>query len=363
MGNPSSIAMMDAMNRLPRRGMRGIRGTVAALAVVITAAAAASSGCSSGGDSENSADPRVITPASAAQSPPVTTAPAGTVHRIAGQASAVLFDTSTKTVSILANEGRIVTTVTRDDLDTVRRVTRLPSPATAAVGDDRGTVYLSTAGGYFALDIASGRADKVNISGHENTEFSAITRRPDGRIVLGSADGTVFTLDLQNQVIAHAAGFAHIDSLAYQGNTVAVLDRAQSSVTTLTAAGDGTAHALRAGEGATTMLADDKGRLLVADTRGGALLAFGLADSLILRQRYPVSGAPYGLAYSATLIWVSQTATNTVIGYDLSTGIPEERARFATVRQPNSLVSDGSTLFVASGAGDGIQAIDIRSLG
>ncbi|MGC7297847.1 hypothetical protein RA989_15245 [Mycobacteroides abscessus subsp. massiliense] len=363
MGNPSSIAMMDAMNRLPRRGMRGIRGTVAALAVVITAAAAASSGCSSGGDSENSADPRVITPASAAQSPPVTTAPAGTVHRIAGQASAVLFDTSTKTVSILADEGQIVTTVTRDDLDTVRRVTRLPSPATAAVGDDRGTVYLSTAGGYFALDIASGRADKVTISGHENTEFSAITRRPDGRIVLGSADGTVFTLDLQNQVIAHAAGFAHIDSLAYQGNTVAVLDRAQSSVTTLTAAGDGTAHALRAGEGATTMLADDKGRLLVADTRGGALLAFGLADSLILRQRYPVPGAPYGLAYSATLIWVSQTATNTVIGYDLSTGIPEERARFATVRQPNSLVSDGSTLFVASGAGDGIQAIDIRSLG
>lgn len=120
--------MMDAMNRLPRRGMRGIRGTVAALAVVITAAAAASSGCSSGGDSENSADPRVITPASAAQSPPVTTAPAGTVHRIAGQASAVLFDTSTKTVSILADEGRIVTTVTRDDLDTVRRVTRLPRP-------------------------------------------------------------------------------------------------------------------------------------------------------------------------------------------------------------------------------------------
>ncbi|SHX48956.1 Probable conserved lipoprotein LppL [Mycobacteroides abscessus subsp. abscessus] len=271
--------MMDAMNRLPRRGMRGIRGTVAALAVVITAAAAASSGCSSGGDSENSADPRVITPASAAQSPPLTTAPAGTVHRIAGQASAVLFDTSTKTVSILADEGRIVTTITRDALDTVRRVTRLPSPATAAVGDDRGTVYLSTAGGYFALDIASGRADKINIPGHENTEFSAITRRPDGRIVLGSADGTVFTLDLQNQVIAHAAGFAHIDSLAYQGNTVAVLDRAQSSVTTLTAAGDGTAHALRAGEGATTMLADDKGRLLVADTRGGALLKAKLRPS------------------------------------------------------------------------------------
>ncbi|TEA04133.1 YncE family protein [Mycobacteroides salmoniphilum] len=355
--------MMDAMNPLPGRDVRGIRGTIAALAAVIAVASGTVSGCSTGSDTGSPADPAVITPASAAQSPPVTTAPAATVHRFAGRSSTVLFDTSTNTVSVLTDDGRTVTLFTRDNLDVPRHTVALPSPATAAVGDGHGTVYLSTKGGYFTVDIASGRTNKIDISGHDNTEFSAITRRPDGRVVLGNTDGTVFTLDAQNQVTAHANGFAHIDSLAYQGNTVAVLDRAQSSVTTLTEAGDGTAHALRAGEGATTMLADDKGRLLVADTRGGALLAFGLADSLILRQRYPVPAAPYGLAYSTKLTWVSQTASNTVIGYDLSTGIPEERARFATVRQPNSLVSDGSTLFVASGAGDGIQAIDIRSIG
>ncbi|MGH3955538.1 MAG: YncE family protein [Mycobacterium sp.] len=351
--------MMDEMNPLPGRDVRGIRGTVAALAAVIAVA----SGCSTGSDTDNPAGPAVITPASAAQSPPVTTAPAATVHRFTGRSSAVLFDTSTNTVSVLTDDGRKVTLFTRDNLDAPHHTVALPSPATAAVGDGHGTVYLSTKGGYITVDVSSGRANKVDISGRENTEFSAITRRPDGRVVLGNTDGTVFTLDAQNQIAAQASGFAHIDSLAYQGNTVAVLDRAQSSVTTLTETGDGTAHALRAGEGATTMLADDKGRLLVADTRGGALLVFGLADSLILRQRYPVPAAPYGLAYSTKLTWVSQTASNTVIGYDLSTGIPEERARFATVRQPNSLVSDGSTLFVASGAGDGLQAIDIRSIG
>lgn len=355
--------MMVPMNHLPGRDVRGIRGTVAALAAVIAVAASVLSGCSSGSDSDNSADPRVITPAAAAQSPPLTTAPAGTVHRFAGQAGAVLFDTPTGTLSILANDGRTVTLFTPTNLDAPRHTAALASPATAAVGDGRGKLYLSTKGGYFTLDIATGRADKADIPGHEQIEFSAITRRPDGRIVLGGGDGSVFTLDAQNQVIARARGFAHVDSLAYQGDRVAVLDRAQSSVTTLTDTGDGTAHALRAGEGATTMLADDKGRLLVADTRGGALLVFGLADSLILRQRYPVPNAPYGLAFSGKLIWVSQTASNTVIGYDLSTGIPEERARFATVRQPNSLVSDGATLYVASGAGDGIQAIDIRSIG
>ncbi|MBB4856388.1 hypothetical protein HNP40_003806 [Mycobacteroides chelonae] len=339
-----------------------MRGTVAALTAVIAVAASVVSGCSSGSDSDNSADPRVITPATAAPSPPLTTAPAGTVHRFAGQAGAVLFDTPSGTLSILTNDGHTVMLFTPANMDTPRHTAWLASPATAAVGDGRGKLYLSTKGGYFTLDIATGRADKVDIPGHEQIEFSAITRRPDGRIVLGG-DGSVFTLDEQNQVIARAQGFAHVDSLAYQGDRVAVLDRAQSSVTTLTDTGDGTAHALRAGEGATAMLADDTGRLLVADTRGGALLVFGLADSLILRQRYPVPNAPYGLAYSSTLIWVSQTASNTVIGYDLSTGIPEERARFATVRQPNSLVSDGSTLYVTSGAGDGIQAIDIRSIG
>ena len=41
------------------------------------------------------------------------------------------------------------------------------------------------------------------------------------------------------------------------------------------------------------------GRVLVADTRGGELLVYGV-DPLILRQRYPVRDAPYGLAGSAT---------------------------------------------------------------
>ena len=63
-------------------------------------------------------------------------------------------------------------------------------------------------------------------------------------------------------------------------------------------------------------------------------------DPLILRQRYPVRDAPYGLAGSSTLAWVSQTATNSVVGYDLATGIPVEKVRYRTVQQPNSLVYD-----------------------
>jgi hypothetical protein len=58
-------------------------------------------------------------------------------------------------------------------------------------------------------------------------------------------------------------------------------------------------------------------------------------------------------------VWVSETATNTVIGFDLATGIPVEQVRYPTVRQPNSLAYDSAAdiLYVVSGSGDGIQVI------
>jgi hypothetical protein len=82
-------------------------------------------------------------------------------------------------------------------------------------------------------------------------------------------------------------------------------------------------------------------------------------DPLILRQAYPVRQAPYGLAGSRELAWISQTASNVVIGYDLSTGIPVEKVRYPTVQQPNTLAFDeaSDTLYVVSGSGAGIQVI------
>lgn len=192
--------------------------------------------------------------------------------------------------------------------------------------------------------------------------------------MLGSADGTVYTLASESPgddangsagtspVANRNKIFVHVDSIVTQRNTTVVLDRRQTSVTTIDA--DGNAEqALRAGEGATTMAADPLGRALVADTRGGQLLVFGWYSErtpLILRQAYPVRQAPYGLAGSRGLAWVSQTAANFVIGYDLTTGIPVEKVRYSTVRQPNSLAFDDAsgTLGIVSGSGAGVQVIE-----
>ncbi|HEY9305376.1 MAG TPA: hypothetical protein VIO95_13895, partial [Mycobacterium sp.] len=199
------------------------------------------------------------------------------------------------------------------------------------------------------------------VSSAETVDFTAIARRADGTVALGTADGSVYTLAAGR--VSSTKIFAHVDSLAAQVNTVAVLDRGQTSVTTIDADGK-VGQQLRAGQGATTMVADPAGRLLVTDTRGGQLLVFGV-DPLILRQAYPVRQSPYGVVGSRGLTWVSQTAANIVIGYDLSTGIPLEKVRYPTVRQPNALAFDdvAGTLYVVSGAGGGVQVIEHAAAG
>jgi DNA-binding beta-propeller fold protein YncE len=314
------------------------------------------------------APPPTIVPAEAAQSPAVTGEPAGVVRPLAGHAQAAVFDAATASLAVLSPGVGGQSTVTVVASSGAARPVPLPGPATAMTGDNDGRVYASTRGGYFRVDIRAGTANRVDIEGQQGTDFTAIARRADGKLVLGSADGAVYTLSSDAMVGASLKIFARVDALVAQGNTAVVLDRGQTSVTTMSASGQDADHALRAGEGATTMAADSAGRVLVADTRGNELLVFG-TNPLILRQRYPVRDAPYGLAGSPGsrsggdirpgLAWVSQTATNTVVGYDLATGIPVEKVRYRTVQQPNSLAFDDAsgTLYVVSGSGAGVQVI------
>ncbi|EJO90018.1 LppL protein [Mycobacterium colombiense CECT 3035] len=312
--------------------------------------------------------PRTIEPAHAAVSPPASQQPAGAVRPLAGRAAAAVFDGATHRLAVLTpgNGPTAPASLTIfGDPQAAPHVVELPGPAGALTDDGHGTAYLATRGGYLAVELSTGRVTQVAVADAAQTEFTAVTQRADGRLVLGSADGAVYTLSSPAPGTVTSATvtnrnkiFARVDWLATQGNTTVVLDRGQTSVTTIDA--DGHAQqALRAGRGATTMAADPAGRVLVADTRGGQLLVYGV-DPLILRQAYPVPQAPYGLAGSRALAWVSQTVSNIVIGYDLSTGIPVEKVRYPTVQQPNSLAFDeaSDTLYVVSGSGAGVQVIE-----
>ncbi|WP_202915059.1 MULTISPECIES: YncE family protein [unclassified Mycolicibacterium] len=326
-----------------------VRAGLVALALLITA------GCTS-----NPADapPPTIEPAQAAVSPPVAATPDGEIRQLPGRAGNAVFDPTTGTLAVLSPGAEGLSTLSLLTGSRPARDVTLTPAATALSVDGRGDILAATRGGYFRVDIADAKASKVEVEGRQNVEFTAIALRADGNPVLGSADGAVYTLGSDHTVAAELKIFARVDSIVTQGNTAVVLDRGQTSVTAVDPSGTKAAQALRAGDGATTMAADARGRVLVADTRGDELLVFG-TDPLIMRQRYPVPAAPYGLAGSAQLAWVSQTAANTVIGYDLSTGIPVEKVRYRTVQQPNSLAYDDKTgtLYVVSGSGAGVQVI------
>jgi outer membrane protein assembly factor BamB len=294
------------------------------------------------------------------------------VRPLAGQAAAAIFDGNAHQLAVLvpgADPAAPASLTEFGDPQVAPRVVALQGPATALTGDGHGTAYLATRGGYFAVELSTGRTARVSVADAQQADFTAIAQRADGRLVLGSADGAVYTLASQAPAGVSGAAvssrnkiFARVDALATQGNTTVVLDRGQTSVTTIRADGH-VEQALRAGEGATTLAADPLGRVLVADTRGGQLLVYGCCSPrtpLILRQAYPVRQSPYGLAGSRELAWVSLTASNVVIGYDLSTGIPVERVRYPTVQQPNSLAFDeaSGTLYVVSGSGAGVQVIE-----
>lgn len=308
------------------------------------------------------APPPTIPPAEPAVSPAAAQHPAGTVRPLAGVSTGAVFDTATgllavlnpgpdaqapATVNLVGAPGRAAAALT------------LPGPATALTGDNRGVAYLSGRGGYFAVDLAARRIDRIDVDDAADVGFTAIGRRGDGTMVLGSSDGAVYTLGPDGERIARRVKiFARVDQIVTQGDTAVVLDRGQTSVTTIGADGK-PQYALRAGQGATTLAADPGGPVLAADTRGGLLLVYG-TDPLMLRQAYPVPHSPYGVAGSNAFAWVSQTATNTVVGYDLTTGIPVEKVRYPTVQQPNTLVFDDTsdTLYVVSGAGGGVQVIE-----
>ena len=333
------------------------RGTKRGLAAGLLALTIVAGGCSK---SPIDVTPPTIEPARAAPSPPPATAPAGQVLPLAGSPQSAAVDGATGSLVVFTPSGdaavpRAVLTVFGPNREP--RTVTLPGPATAVADDGRGRVYAATRGGYFTVDLAGGTSTTTTVEGRHDTDFTAIARRTDGRMELGSADGTAVTLADDNTVTGRAGDFARVDAIVTHGDTAVVLDRSQTSVTELNTDGS-RGLALRAGLGATTMAADPMGRVLVADTRGGQLLVYGV-DPLILRQAYPVEGSPYGVAGSQTLVWVSLTAVNIVVGYDLATGIPVEKVRYPTVQQPNALAYDeqSGTLYVVSGSGAGVQVI------
>ncbi|MGQ0776921.1 MAG: YncE family protein [Pseudonocardiales bacterium] len=295
-------------------------------------------------------------PPGPASAPPAGPAPVGTVLALDAPATAVVVDPHTATVAVaLADPPRLLLRT----LDGVAPARQVPLPGPAA------DLVLAAEGGPLLVPVAAPPAlVRVPLEGGapSRTDLDGSPRGAvavGGRIVVALGDRLAI-LD-EGGAQRTVPGFADATRLVPAGSKVAVLDRARTAVSLVDPASGKAGPALRAGNGAVSAVADRFSRTLVTDVRDGELLVFA-GDPLLLRQRCPVPGAPYGLAYDGRrdLAWLTLTARNEVVGFNVAGGEPVVVHRFPTVHQPDAVAVDpvSGRVVVVSASGAGLQVID-----
>lgn len=332
--------------------MMGSRTAAGALVVLATAASLLLSGCS-GADGSSLTVRVPPTPAVA----PATAAPAGTVTDLGAAVRATVLDSSTTTLALLVDAPDRVLLLNTANLSAPPRTVPLPArPAQLTLSAPGGPLFVAVPGALLRVDQASGAVSTTKVDGNVVSALQLV----DGKVVVGTGEGKVMTLAADGAVQQSISGLAEASVLAATPQGLLVLDRKQTAVVSVNLDQGTLGTSLRAGEGASNAATDRFGRLLVTDTEDGELLAFS-QDPLLLRQRFPVPGAPYALAYDpkSDLAWVTLTATNQLVGFDIAGGEPVERYRFPTVAQPDAVAVDSSTgaVLVASASGGGLQRI------
>lgn len=329
----------------------------------VLAAAILAAGCGSGGPAPAPAAPvatspapaTVRPPASPADSPPLAVPPAGTVVGVGPGAEGVVVDTATGLVAVGVREPDQLVLI---DAATgaVRTRTALPGhlrhlqnggPGTLLVPDEDSGRLLTVAlpAGRIVAELPTG------VSPHY-----AVTT-PDGTIFVANEGGHSVAVVRGGQVVASLPDAVMPGGMAVVGGRLGLVDVAGDTLTLYDTTTLARLASVPLGDGPTHEVADDRGDLVVADTRAQALLFVSPEVPPVMRLRLPLAGTPYGLAYDASRdrLWATLPALNQVVGFDTRADPPREIARFPTVRQPNTVAVDPrtGTVFV-TGATDGV---------
>ena len=325
----------------------------AALPVALLVAGLVSAGC-------GAVEPRTVAPAEPAVAPPGGSIPAGTIIPLGSPATEVVVNSRAGTVAVALLDPPRLLLRTLAGTAPVRQIP-LPGPAAEIVFTTRADALLvpvTAPGCLIRVPLDGGALSRTNLDG-------------PARGVIAMGDVTVVALGDRLAVLEGAKtrrlirGFVDATRLVPAGDPagtkIGVLDRGRTAISVVNLSSGEVSPALRAGNGAANAVADGFGRMLVTDTRDGELLVFA-DDPPMLRQRFPLPGGPYGLAYDSQrdLAWVTLTGRNEVVGLGVAGGEPVVVYRFPTVHQPNAVAVDpvSGRVLVVSASGVGLQVID-----
>jgi DNA-binding beta-propeller fold protein YncE len=335
------------------------RGWLLVLATVVVGALVA---CNDAPPAQPPAAEPAEAPQAAEPAPaPPGAQPAGRVIDVGAQPEGVIADAATGLVAIAVREpnalvlvdARAGTITDRVELPGSLRHLQLAGPGGPVLVPVEGADTL------LAVELPSGEIG---------------SRAPTGRgphDATAAADGTVFVTNEFGGSLTVVRDGAVVDTLTDQTQPggvaavdgfIGVVDVKQNDLTVYDAVTLRQAGRVAAGAGPTHVVAGPQGRLIVSDTRGGALLVFEVSPSVRQVARLDLPGSPYGLAYDPQRkrVWVTLTGRNEVVEIDATTTPPTALNRLPTVRQPNTVAVDAATgrLFVTGTADGVLQLVD-----
>jgi DNA-binding beta-propeller fold protein YncE len=181
-----------------------------------------------------------------------------------------------------------------------------------------------------------------------------------GRVFVSDEGAAAVSVIQDGQVVATLTGPQQPGGVAAGDGRVGVVDVHAGLLYVYDPTTLGPVDQVPAGAGPTHVVADGHGGLVVADTRGGALLRYRLRPDVRLLERLALSGRPYGLAADPgrRAVWVTLTDTNRLVGLRVTRDGLRPFANLPTVRQPNSVALDVTSGRVdVAGSADGMLQI------
>ncbi|MBA2715287.1 MAG: YncE family protein, partial [Rubrobacteraceae bacterium] len=295
-----------------------------------------------------------------AEAPPLEKKPAGRVVEVGPAPEGVAADPETGLVAVALRNPNELALVDGNSGETVRKV-KLPESARhldlAAPG---GPVLVPAEGSDILVQVGLPEGE---ITGETPVgDFPhAAAAAPNGRIFVANEKGsTVSVVEGEREIEeikapfkpggVAATGDGLVGVVGVRGLTLEVYN-----ADTLESVG----HA-DAGEGPTHVRAGPGNRFYVADTRGDAVFVYSARPEQLDRVGLP--GSPYGMAIDPVRnqLWVTLTAEQRVVQFDLEGRTPREITRYRTVRQPNSVAVDTASgrVFVTGKADGQLQILD-----
>jgi DNA-binding beta-propeller fold protein YncE len=334
-----------------RRTVPRLAGAASLLALSLTLLVAGCSRDASGGGADHQ-------PAEPARAPQPTVAPAGTARTVAPAPQGIAYDARTDSLAVAVHDPYRLLVLDPTTMRTrfsvqlpgkVRHLQVTPQGGTALVPSE-------TADSLFEVDLRTGRTRRTEVQRHPHDAVGAA----DGDVLVANEFSGSVSVVHDGTVVHTFDDLRQPGGVAVVGGTLAVVDVRAYTVSTYGLRARRRLARVPGGSGPSHVVLTGDGRLAVADTRGNALLLYALHP---LRRvgRISLPGSPYGLAADPrqALVWVTLTGRNQLVGVDVSSPTARVVARYATVRQPDTVaVAPGSrTLWVTGTAHGEVQRI------